>query len=214
MKKIKLMFKVEEAANKIVQSDFKLVKIKKNDKFIYNKLKNSNITNEKRLEEYKQSYDFEKLVRTDAQIFKHPTYAEKKGETANTIIYKVVTITHSPKYIRINDQKVEKIKVSSYVKDGKQIGQYATNASWLIEVDKKEPNFTIEDVSNETEEIKKLGGKENIKKIKEKLENEWNTKPTYEYIDYLKKIVIHDIEKYKKDLELAQENENKPNTEE
>jgi hypothetical protein len=71
----------------------------------------------------------------------------------------------------------------------------------------------IQDISTNPDEINKLGGLENIKKITEKLENEWHNKPSYDYINYLKKIIIDSYENYEKDLIKNEEqyNDNKKN---
>jgi predicted DNA-binding transcriptional regulator AlpA len=124
------MHKVGEVANKIVvsNSNYKLVQIKKNEQFIYNKFKSLNIISENKLEVYKESPNFTKLVNTDDQILKHPTFAKKIGETEKSIVYKIVTISHSPKPIKINEKKVEKEIISYYYENGQRVAQYATKA--------------------------------------------------------------------------------------
>lgn len=62
---------------------------------------------------------------------------------------------------------------------------------------KKDYNETIQDVSNDVEEIKKLGGKDNIKKYKKKQKvNEIQNHRMIIYINYLKTTVINCYEKY------------------
>jgi hypothetical protein len=205
------MHKVGEVANKIVvsNSNYKLVQIKKNEQFIYNKFKSLNIMNENMLNKYKASPNFKELLNTDNRIFKHPIFAQKIEETEKSIVYKIVTISHSPKPIKINDKKVDKEIISYYIENGRQVAQYATKASWLLEVDKNDPNIIIEEASKS--EIERVGGQENMSKIASKLEKGWDKKETYEYIDYLKNSVIHDISKYEiEDLK----NQNKKKLEE
>ena len=57
----------------------------------------------------------------------------------------------------------------------------------------------IQNVSTDTGVIKELGGQDNIKRIQQKLENEWDKKPSYDYINYLKTTIIECFEKYEKD---------------
>jgi hypothetical protein len=124
------MHKVGEVANKIVENNYKLVQIKKNDssQFICNKLKSLNIMNENMLNNYKKSSNFKTLVKTDNRIFKHPTFAQKIEETEKSIVYKIVTISHSPKPIKVNEKKVEKEIISYYYENGQRVAQYATKA--------------------------------------------------------------------------------------
>lgn len=206
------MHKVENAVNKL---SYALVKINRSNSYEYvkNKVKNLGIIQEKNLNLYAKSPNFKKVLNKDDWILQHPVLAKQIGETTNTKIYKIITLTHSPYDININNEIVKKTKVGSYEKDGKQVDQYATNASCLIEVENNDPNVTIKNVSNDPEEIKKLGGKENFENIIRKLDYEWETKPTYEYINYLKNTVIKDYEKYEKNLELDQENKTKPEEE-
>lgn len=72
---------------------------------------------------------------------------------------------------------------------------------------KDEYNEMIQDVTEDPDEIKKLGGQENVNKIKTKIENEWDTKPSLNYINYLKKIVINGYNQYEKDLDKKKQQE-------
>lgn len=66
---------------------------------------------------------------------------------------------------------------------------------------KQEYKEMVHDVTNDPIEINKLGGQKNVEKIKIKLENEWEAKQSYDYIDYLKKKTLIFYKKYEKDLD-------------
>lgn len=175
-------------AAEIANNTFQLVKIKTNytNKFIINNIKKLNVIDNNKIENYSKSDYFKILVKLENRIRMqmHPSFIKKISETNDIIRCCWVNITHSSKDIKINRQNITKTKISSYIKDGKQQTQYLVDASCEIEVTKEEYNEMIQDISTNPDEINKLGGLENIKKITEKLENEWHNKPSYDYINY------------------------------
>lgn len=177
---------------------YRLVKINTSytNKFISNTIEKLNIINEGNLKKYDKSKEFEKLIKHENMIRRHPSFLKIISENNNIIKCRWINLTHSPDDIKINQQNITKTKVSSYIKDGKEYQQYLLNASCEIELTKEEYKEMIQDISNNPDEINKLGGHANIKKIQEKLENEWENKPSYEYIKYLQTTVISNYEKY------------------
>ena len=190
------MKKAAETAN----NTYQLVQIKTSytNKFVNNTVTKLNIMTEQKLKAYNKSQEFNQFIKQEKRIRMHPSFIKKISEKNDIIRCRWVNITHSSKDIKINKQNITKTKVTTYIKDGKEQSQYLVNASCEIEFTKEEYNEMIQDISQNTNEIKKLGGPENIKKIQKKLENEWDDKPTYKYIDYLKTTVISNYEKYEK----------------
>lgn len=186
-----------ETANKVVKkaSSYDIVKINRSKDHVINEIKNLKIINEKSLDKYVTSNNFKQIIRKENFILKHPVLIKKIAETNDAITCKMITLTHSPNNININNQIVKKVKVGSYWKEGKEISQYATDASCIIVVKKNDINVTIQNISNNSEGLEKLGDKDNIEKIIQKLDHEWESKPTYDYKDYFKKALKNSYEK-------------------
>lgn len=118
------------------------------------------------------------MVQQQRIAHNHPFFyiLESISYNKNTVTLKVRNITTSHKDIKINNEIIKTTKVGSYIKDGKVVDQY-------VEVPLKYYQLMIIDISNDPDEIKRLGGKENIDIIKQKFNNEIHTKPTIEYIN-------------------------------
>lgn len=138
----------------------KLVKIRTNNlsEYMINDIKKLDIVkeNKDKLDKFFDSNRFNKQVEFEKGIRNHPFFYKKILETNDKVILKIINLTHSSNVI----------KIGSYLKEGKEIIQYAPKAWCIIEMTKKEFNEMIQDITNNTEEIKKVGGKENVEKIK------------------------------------------------
>lgn len=188
----------------VVTNTYRLVKINTSytKKFMSNTIEKLNIINKNKFIEYNESKEYGRLIKYENMIRRHPSFLKIISEKNNIIRCRWINLTHSPDDIRIEQQNITKTKVSTYIKDGKEYQQYLLNASCEIELTKEEYNEMIQDISNDPDEINKLGGPENIIKIQEKLENEWEKKPSYEYIKYLKTTVISNYEKYENKISI------------
>lgn len=180
---------------------YQVVKIKTSfsKEFIINNISKYNIISGKNIDNYLDSNTFQTLLKKENWIRAHPFFIKKISETNDNYIFQAINLSHSPNDIIINKEVITKTKVTSYWKEGKEKHQYLVNAFCIIECPKKDYNKLLEDVTENTVEIEKLGGKENIKKIQEILNN-WDKKPLYNYITYLKTIIINNYDKYEKDL--------------
>ena len=147
------------------------------------------------------SQQFYKQFKEEKSIRDHPFVYKIVSENDKKVILQIINLTHSSNNLKINNEIVKKIKVGSYWKQGKEIHQYAPQASCIIEMTKQEYKEMVHDVTNDPIEINKLGGQKNVEKIKIKLENEWEAKQSYDYIDYLKKKTLIFYKKYEKDLD-------------
>lgn len=186
---------------KILNNTYEIVRIKTSysKQYIINNLKLLQIINQNKLDNFINSKNFDRLVDKENAIKKHPFFIKKISETNDSIKIKAINISHSPNNIKINQEIVTKTQVASYWKNGNEKLQYLINASCIIELSKKEYHEMIQNVSTDTGVIKELGGQDNIKRIQQKLENEWDKKPSYDYINYLKTTIIECFEKYEKD---------------
>lgn len=186
---------------KIVNNKYEIVKIKTSysKQYVINNLKFLQIINQNKLDNFINSKSFDRLIYKENIIRKHPFFIKKILETNDSITIKAINISHSPNNIKINQEIVTKTQVASYWKNGNEKLQYLINASCIIKLSKKEYNEMIQNVSTDIDVIKELGGQENIKRIQQKLENEWDEKPSYDYMDYLKTTIIEYFEKYEKD---------------
>lgn len=154
-----------------------------------------------------ESEQFNKQLDKEISIRAHPFLYKIISENEYKVVLKAINLTHSSNQIIINNEIVKKTKIGAYWKEGKEISQYAPNSSCIIEILKQEYNEMIQDVTNDPETIKNLGGKENVERIKQKLENEWDTKKSYDYNNYLKNITLMYYNKYEKHIIKQQKDE-------
>lgn len=196
-----------------LSSGFELVKIitSNTKSHIINNLNQLNIIPENKFNQFINSRHFNRLVDKEKAIRTHPFFIKKMDETDNKIVIMAVNTTHSSNNIKINKQLVTTTQVASYWKDGEEKKQYLINASCIIELQKNEYYKLIQNVSNDPDEVKKLGGLENIKKIQEKLENEWNNKPRFYYIDNLRTTIKSSFEIFEQQEQYNVNHENKIN---
>lgn len=196
-----------------LSSGFELVKIitSNTKSHIINNLNQLNIIPENKFNQFINSRHFNRLVDKEKAIRTHPFFIKKMDETDNKIVIMAVNTTHSSNNIKINKQLVTTTQVASYWKDGEEKKQYLINASCIIELQKNEYYKLIQNVSNDPDEVKKLGGIENIKKIQEKLENEWNNKPRFYYIDNLRTTIKSSFEIFEQQEQYNVNHENKIN---
>lgn len=196
-----------------LSSGFELVKIitSNTKSYIINNLNQLNIIPENKFNQFINSRHFNRLVDKEKAIRTHPFFIKKMDETDNKIVIMAVNTTHSSNNIKINKQLVTTTQVASYWKDGEEKKQYLINASCIIELQKNEYYKLIQNVSNDPDEVKKLGGIENIKKIQEKLENEWNNKPRFYYIDNLRTTIKSSFEIFEQQEQYNVNHENKIN---
>jgi hypothetical protein len=98
---------------------YRLVKINTSytNKFISNTIEKLNIINEGNLKKYDKSKEFEKLIKHENMIRRHPSFLKIISENNNIIKCRWINLTHSPDDIKINQQNITKTKVSSYIKD-------------------------------------------------------------------------------------------------
>lgn len=103
------------------------------------------------------------------------------------VTFEAVTLTSSPKDIIINGKIVKVTQVGTFIKEGQEIPQYAPNAYCIITMTKKDFDLMVNDITENTGEIQKLGmWIEQVKEISKKISKEWVNKPAYDYTNYLK----------------------------
>ncbi len=139
---------------------------------------------------------FNSFVVKQQRINAHPSIIKIVGKTQDTITIQLINITHSTKQIKINNDIID-VKFVGY--DGFFKPQYVPKALCIIEMSIQEYNNMIIDISNNENEIQKLGGIANIEKIKKQISLDWETNIIYDYKNYLKKseeILYKKIERF------------------
>lgn len=169
---------------------------------------NYNISLNKRIEFYKPEIKFAR-IKTDRKTLEqfYYNYQNISPEIKNNkyITWRFITLTSSPKDIYIHGEKIKVTQIGTYFKNGKEVPQYAPEASCVITTTEEDFNLIIKKIEN----IEELGlNEEKVSNISKKLE-EWQHKKIFDFAEYLKEL----NKKYninKDEEEKSQINPNKP----
>lgn len=148
---------------------------------------------------------FDKYVRFQYKIHKHPFgYVINKIEN-EMITFDIISLTSSKKDIKLNGEIVTVSPIGTYLKEGKEVIQYASNASCTITMSIKDFNFMVKDIHEDDNELKKIGlNTQKSKEIQNKLEN-WCVNNNYRYDEYLKRSIELYYSKYEKFIKEEEE---------
>jgi hypothetical protein len=122
----------------VIYGNYKLVKTNTNAKFIkkllmedqelVNELKIFFKNDNNKLYEFFDSTQFNSFVRGYIFLFKHPASVKIIKSEGDCYIINIINYTHSEEDIKIGSEIIKKREIGTYVKNGKEVKQYAVDA--------------------------------------------------------------------------------------
>jgi hypothetical protein len=117
--------------------------------------------------EIKNNIDINKLLKNQQLQLIHPISYQMLEKNNKYITWRFITLTSSPKDIYIHGEKIKVTQIGTYFKNGKEVPQYAPEASCVITTTEEDFNLIIKKIEN----IEELGlNEEKVSNISKKLE--------------------------------------------